>query len=115
MLLIRLLLSLINQFAIGLVVLLLARSMSLGLALEAAVFLFPAVVLLSMIPISLAGWGIRESAMVVIFSLVGLDSSAALSISILFGASMFLAGLPGIGFWLLLRNQARMERRNVHE
>ena len=101
-----LLLSLVNQIVVGLVVLYLARSMSLSLSLAAAVFLFPPVLLLSMIPISLAGWGIREGAMVVIFSLAGLPADASLSISVLFGACLILSGLPGGLFWLLSRRGA---------
>jgi uncharacterized protein (TIRG00374 family) len=99
------LLSLINQIALGLVVLYLARSMSLSLSPAAAVFLFPPVLLLSTIPISLAGWGIREGAMVLVFSLAGLPADASLSVSVLFGACMFLSGLPGGFMWLLTRRE----------
>jgi glycosyltransferase 2 family protein len=100
------LLSLLNQIALGLVVLYLARSMSLSLSLAAALFLFPLVLLLSTIPISLAGWGIREGAMVLIFSLAGLPADASLSVSVLFGACMFLSGLPGGLIWLFTRREA---------
>ncbi|HYQ94251.1 MAG TPA: lysylphosphatidylglycerol synthase transmembrane domain-containing protein [Burkholderiales bacterium] len=98
------LLSLVNQISLGLVVLYLARSMSLNLSPAAAVFLFPPVLLLSMIPISLAGWGIREGAMVVVFSVAGLNADASLSVSVLFGACMFVSGLPGGFVWLLTRH-----------
>lgn len=97
------LLSLINQLVLGLVVLYLARSMSLSLSPAAAMFLFPPVLLLSMIPISLAGWGVREGAMVIVFSLAGLQTEASLSLSVLFGACMFVSGLPGGVLWLLMR------------
>jgi uncharacterized protein (TIRG00374 family) len=99
------LLSLVNQLVLGLVVLYLAHSMSLSLSPAAAVFLFPPVLLLSMIPISLAGWGVREGAMVVVFSLAGLQAEASLSLSVLFGACMFVSGLPGGFMWLLMRRE----------
>ncbi len=99
------LLSLVNQLVLGLVVLFLARSMSLSLSPAAAVFLFPPVLLLSMIPISLAGWGVREGAMVIVFSLAGLQAEASLSLSVLFGACMFVSGLPGGFMWLLTRRE----------
>jgi uncharacterized protein (TIRG00374 family) len=105
------LLSVINQIALGLTVLYLARSMSLSLSSAAAVFLFPPVLLLSMIPISLAGWGIREGAMVLVYSLAGLQAEASLSASVLFGACMFLSGLPGGLMWLLSRREAATIRR----
>jgi uncharacterized membrane protein YbhN (UPF0104 family) len=56
-----------------------------------------------MIPISLAGWGVREGAMVIVFSLAGLQTEASLSLSVLFGACMFVSGLPGGVLWLLMR------------
>ena len=107
------LLSLFNQIALGLVVLYLARSMSLSLSPAAAVFLFPPVLLLSMIPISLAGWGIREGAMVLVFSLAGLQPDASLSVSVLFGACMFLSGLPGGFMWLLTRGNVTIREKGA--
>lgn len=106
-------LSVINQIAVGLVVLYLARSMSLSLSPAAAVFLFPPVLLLSMIPISLAGWGIREGAMVIVFSLAGLQADASLSVSVLFGACMFLSGLPGGFMWLLTRRRVTSKQEDA--
>jgi uncharacterized protein (TIRG00374 family) len=108
-----LLLSLINQIVLGLVVLYLARSLSVDLSPTAAVFLFPPVLLLSMIPISLAGWGVREGAMVLMFSLAGLRADASLSISVLFGACMFLSGLPGGMFWLLVGRKRSTAEGNL--
>jgi uncharacterized protein (TIRG00374 family) len=107
------LLSLVNQIWLGLVVLYLARSMSLNLSPAAAVFLFPTVMLLSMIPISLAGWGIREGAMVVVFSLAGLKAEASLSVSVLFGACLFVSGLPGGFIWLFTRREVVIKRKGV--
>lgn len=107
------LLSLINQIALGLTVLYLARSMSLSLSSAAAVFLFPPVLLLSMIPISLAGWGIREGAMVLVFSVTGLQAEASLSVSVLFGACMFLSGLPGGFMWLLMHREVATNRKGM--
>lgn len=59
--------------------------------------------LLSMVPISLGGWGVREAAMVWLFGAVGIHSQEAVSISILFGLATTAAGLPGGLLWLLDR------------
>jgi uncharacterized protein (TIRG00374 family) len=107
------LLSVINQISLGMVVLYLARSMSISLSPAAAVFLFPPVLLLSMIPISLAGWGLREGAMVLVFSLAGLQAEASLSLSVLFGACMFVSGLPGGFIWLFMRREVVIRRKGV--
>ncbi len=59
------------------------------------------ITLAQILPVSLAGWGVREGAAVVLFSNVGVDSSTALSISLLAGVSFALASLPGAVLWLL--------------
>jgi uncharacterized protein (TIRG00374 family) len=96
-----LLISLVNQTILGLVVFLLTRAMGYHLDLFAAVVVFPFVLLLSMIPISLAGWGLREGAMVVVFALLGMPREIALGVSILFGICLFLSSLPGACLWLV--------------
>lgn len=60
----------------------------------------PPVVLITMLPISIAGWGLREGAMVVGFGLVGVAPSDALAISICFGLASVITGLPGGLLWL---------------
>jgi hypothetical protein len=60
----------------------------------------PPVFLLTIIPISLAGWGVREGAMVGIFMLVGADETKILAISILYGLLLIISSLPGSYFWV---------------
>jgi glycosyltransferase 2 family protein len=62
--------------------------------------LVPAVVLISMFPLSFAGWGIREGAMVVMLGFAGVTPVMALSLSILFGVALLAASLPGLALWL---------------
>ena len=59
----------------------------------------PPVFLLTIVPISLAGWGVREGAMVGILMLVGLAKAKILAISILYGILLILTALPGAWFW----------------
>ncbi len=68
---------------------------SLGIFLVAV----PPVFLLTIVPISLAGWGVREGAMVGILMLVGLPKAKILAISILYGILLILTALPGAWFW----------------
>ena len=56
--------------------------------------ILPVVILLSAIPISIAGWGVREGLMVIGLGLVGIKPSDALSLSILFGLISLVAYLP---------------------
>ena len=53
------------------------------------------VTLISVVPISIAGWGVREGAMVAAFALVGIAAADALVISVAFGLLNIIVGLPG--------------------
>ncbi|MFY9314122.1 MAG: lysylphosphatidylglycerol synthase transmembrane domain-containing protein [Burkholderiales bacterium] len=63
----------------------------------------PVVFLISMVPISVAGWGLREGAFVVAFALFGVSPEAALTVSVSFGAAVLLAYLPGAALFLARR------------
>jgi hypothetical protein len=75
---------------------------SVGIALPLSLFLVvvPPVFLLTIIPISLAGWGVRESAMVGIFTLIGASKESILSVSLLYGIMLIVASLPGLFIWV---------------
>jgi glycosyltransferase 2 family protein len=68
-----------------------------------AAMLIPPVILASVLPISLGGWGSREFAMIAAFATVGIPSSASLVISIMFGISSILVSLPGVPCYIFLR------------
>ena len=72
--------------------------------------LIPPVMLISMIPISIGGWGIRESAMMVAFGYAGIESSQALTVSVLLGVGTLAVGMVGGVIWLAERNPARAGR-----
>jgi len=67
--------------------------------------LVPPVLLMSAIPISIAGWGVREGAMVFALRLIGVPPTDALAISVLFGLFLIAISLPGGLVWLLSRHQ----------
>jgi uncharacterized membrane protein YbhN (UPF0104 family) len=58
------------------------------------------VLLIAMIPVSIAGWGVRESTMVLAFSYAGLAESDGLIVSILYGAATLMVGAVGGIVWL---------------
>ena len=63
----------------------------------------PLVLLISTIPVSIAGWGVREAAMVTAFSTVGIEATDSLLVSIAFGLSLTVMSLPGGVVWLASR------------
>jgi uncharacterized protein (TIRG00374 family) len=92
-------LALTNQIAQGVILALIARATGLALDAASLILLFPLVLVATMIPVSFGGWGLREGAAVVIFGLVGIPESSALSISVIFGLVLGGAGLIGGVVW----------------
>jgi uncharacterized membrane protein YbhN (UPF0104 family) len=61
----------------------------------------PAITLITLLPISFAGWGIREGAMVSFLLFLGLPKTAIFSLSVLYGIMLILSSLPGLYFYLV--------------
>ncbi len=70
------------------------------------VLLIPPISLITLIPISIAGWGVREQSMQVAFSYAGLSAADGVTISLLFGAVYFIVGAAGGLAWLLSSEKA---------
>lgn len=87
-------LSALAQGLITLAVYLGARALQIPLPTE-ALLLIPLIMLVASLPISFAGWGVREGAMITGFAILGISTSEAVSISILYGLIQLLIGLPG--------------------
>lgn len=68
--------------------------------------LLPLIFFIASIPISIGGWGIRESAMIVFLGYIGVSTTEALSLSVLYGSMMILSSLPGGIIWYLWPNKA---------
>ena len=63
--------------------------------------LFPPVLLVITIPVSIAGWGVREGAMVAALGLIGVPVEGAVVLSIMYGLLGLLPAIPGGLFWLV--------------
>jgi uncharacterized membrane protein YbhN (UPF0104 family) len=68
--------------------------------------LVPPVMLITMLPISIAGWGVREATMGLAFGYAGLMSNEGVNVSLLFGAVSFLVGIFGGLVWILSPEKA---------
>jgi uncharacterized membrane protein YbhN (UPF0104 family) len=77
----------------------LAAALGVELALGTFVTAALCVLLATMVPLSYAGWGIREAGAVWLLARAGVPTETALAISVLFGAALFVASLPGLTFW----------------
>jgi uncharacterized protein (TIRG00374 family) len=94
-------LSVLIQIVFALVAFLLARSLALPLTAPDCIVLIPPIVLVMAAPVSIAGWGVREGAMVIALGFVGIDSHDALALSVLLGAATVCGALPGGLVWLI--------------
>lgn len=77
-----------------------ARGIHADLGFAYGLVLIPMIMLVSMMPVSFAGWGLRESAMVIGLGFIGITAVDALAISVSFGIAQIIIGLPGGVFWL---------------
>ncbi len=85
--------SIINIYLIG-------QSVGLEYSVLTMAVIVPPVILLTLIPVSLAGWGIREGAMIGLFGLIGAVQANVLSMSIIYGIILIIASLPGLYIFL---------------
>ena len=83
----------------------LARALGLPLDFSAAIFTVPLLLTLIAVPVSLAGWGLREGLAIFLFGLVGVSHDGALALSILMGLLGVVLSLPGGLVWLLTRER----------
>jgi uncharacterized membrane protein YbhN (UPF0104 family) len=68
--------------------------------------LVPPVMLITMLPISIAGWGVREATMGLAFGYAGLMTNEGVNVSLLFGAVSFIVGIFGGLVWILSPEKA---------
>ncbi|PMR78437.1 hypothetical protein C1H70_16965 [Halomonas urumqiensis] len=80
-----------------------ARSIGVELGVGTLLALTPPVLLAMLIPLSVAGWGVREGAAALIWGLAGLPPAQGVAVSMAYGVLVLLASLPG---GLLLLNRA---------
>ena len=68
--------------------------------------LIPPVMLITMLPISIAGWGVREATLGLAFGYAGLMTNEGINISLLFGAVTFIVGAFGGLVWIFSAEKA---------
>jgi glycosyltransferase 2 family protein len=98
--------AVVVHVAVVMSVWLVARAMTIDVSLLDCLVLVPPIVLVTTLPISIAGWGVRESATVIGFGFVGAAPADALALSVVFGLVQIVIGLPGGLVWMLQRRRA---------
>jgi 8-oxo-dGTP pyrophosphatase MutT (NUDIX family) len=98
--------SILNQLVLGWIVYYIAGRLHVDIGLMTIMALFSPALLLSMMPISLGGWGVREAALVWLLGTANVPQDASLAISLLFGIVTTAASLVGGVLWLFERRPA---------
>ena len=97
---IALTISAISALALSVTAWCLSRAQHLDVGFVDFLMLMPPVVLLSGLPISVGGWGVRENAMIAALAAFGVGASAATVLSVQLGGLAALLSLPGGALWL---------------
>jgi uncharacterized protein (TIRG00374 family) len=98
--------SVLIHFISMMAVFLIGIGVGLNYGLLTFLVLVPPVMLLTIAPISLAGWGVREGGMIGLFMLIGADKALVLSMSVLYGLVLLAASLPGLYLFLMKRTKS---------
>lgn len=98
-------LSILIQVANVLILYALGQGLSIHMSLGLYFVFMPVVLFLSMLPISIAGWGVREGAMVAALAVVGVPAHESLALSICFGLCLIFVSLPGGLIWFVSRSK----------
>ena len=86
--------------------LVISHDLGIDLRLLDAVALVPVIMAASILPISIAGWGVRESAAVVLLGEVGLAASDAVTLSVVFGLVNVATACLGGLVWLIMAKRS---------
>jgi hypothetical protein len=79
----------------------LSQAVGLALSMLDAGVVFIVVVAVALIPISIAGWGVREVTVVSWLTGYGVSLERALFLSVCFGLAVLIAALPGALVWAM--------------
>lgn len=82
---------------------LIGQSLQVGAIFAALLVVSPLTNIAMMLPISIAGWGIREAVIVSCLNIMDVPASEALVLSVLSGLLNLVASLPGLVVWLLIK------------
>jgi len=90
------------------------RAIAAGGDFEQLFMLTPPIMLITMMPISIAGWGVREATMMVAFGYAGLAQTDGTVVSILFGVVYFIVGAIGGLVWIFSAEKASGHIKVAH-
>lgn len=91
----------LSTYLIGLGLQTCGRSIGLALSLWDTLIVLQGMMLASVIPLSIGGWGWREGAAVLLLAALNVGAAEATILSVLFGLGLTIIGLGGAVVWML--------------
>jgi uncharacterized protein (TIRG00374 family) len=105
--------SVVAQVAGCVIIWLAAQSVGANIPFVQTLLVMPSVMVLIGLPISIAGWGVREGAVVFGLGLFGVSATDAVLVSVLFGLVTLAVGLIGGAMWLLQRDRTALKPNDI--
>ncbi|MED5473864.1 MAG: lysylphosphatidylglycerol synthase domain-containing protein, partial [Pseudomonadota bacterium] len=61
--------------------------------------ILPIISLVQLVPVSIAGWGVREGTVVTLFTVLGIEPSLGLLVSLIWGGAIAISALLSGAIW----------------
>jgi len=85
---------------------LLGQSLDIALSVTEFIALFGGAILVTVLPVSIGGWGVREAATVGLMGPLGVPAEKAFLLSVLYGVGLIVSSLPGVVLWWRIQARA---------
>jgi uncharacterized membrane protein YbhN (UPF0104 family) len=105
-----LLISFVNQMLVIAVTWIMALGLRINISPVYFLIFVPVITLISMIPISLNGMGLREYSFLSLFGAIGVMNVSCIALGLLSSIVIILSSLPGGIVYLFFRNKADMQQ-----
>ena len=104
------LISVATQAGIALVYYFFAQAIGLDIKIIYFLIFVPVISAFSVIPISIGGLGVRDTASVVLFTKIGITTTKAFTLSLLNFGAMFIIGILGGGVYVIMLYRRWLQR-----
>ncbi len=114
-LILSLMISFINQLLVISVTWIMALGLQIHVPLWYYLIFVPVISLITMIPISLNGMGLREYSFVSLFGAVGILPASSIALGLISSIMLILSSLPGGVVYIFFRNRSDMQQMAAFE
>jgi uncharacterized protein (TIRG00374 family) len=110
-----LVISFLNQLLVIAVTWIMALGLRMNISFAYFLIFVPVITLISMIPVSLNGMGLREYAFMSLFGAVGVLPESCIALGVLSSIVIILSSLPGGIVYIFFRNRADLQQMSAME